>query len=143
MFKASVRLSACLALQAQVMAYWQHSHTDSCVEAGSEAHPILQDVSLFVTMMDCGGDIGAFSPQTYLHVSVHPLVTILVTPDHLRTLKFAADAVLSHVVRLLLLQWMPIQVDSLQHAEGKQNFIAYGSLVQTMLCAGIGAPGVR
>lgn len=86
-----------LVVQAQVMAYWQHSDTDSCVEAGGEAHPLLQDVSLFITKMDCG-DICAANPQTYWHVSVHPLVTIVVTPDHLQTLKSAADAVLSHVV---------------------------------------------
>lgn len=89
-----------LIVQAQVMVHWQQSTTEACVDPGSEAHPLLQDVRLFITMMDCAADACASKPQTYLHVSLHPFVTIMMAPDSFGVLKVAADAVLSHVVRL-------------------------------------------
>lgn len=80
------------------MASWHKGFTDVLMGPGSKTHPVLQDVSLFINMMDCSSD--ASSQQTYLHVSVHPLVTLIVAPDSVKTLKVMADAVSGHLVRM-------------------------------------------
>jgi hypothetical protein len=79
--------------------YWQQSNTDAGVEPGASAHPLLQDVSLFVCMMDCGAESRASSVKRSLHVSLRPEVTVIVAPENVGALKVAADAVLSHAVR--------------------------------------------
>jgi hypothetical protein len=69
------------------------------VEPGGSAHPLLQDVSLFIGMVDFGADSCTSSLKTCLHVSVRPHMTIIAAPENIRALKVAADAVHSHVVR--------------------------------------------